>query len=65
MTFDRKQANITGPLVRSLSCSSSENLMKKAQHEIMVNSQGQLDRFSCFVSSLATPQKHIITSPDT
>jgi len=39
--------------------------MKKALHEITANSQGHLNPFSPIVGSLATPQRHIITSPDT
>jgi len=42
MTFDRTQANITGPVrvFRGSYCPSFENLMKKAPNEITVNSQG-------------------------
>jgi len=42
MTFDRRLANITDPvlLFRDLFCSFSENLMKKALHEITANRQG-------------------------
>jgi len=36
MTFNRRLANITGPLIRGLYCPSSQKLMKKALHEITV-----------------------------
>ena len=36
MTFDRRLANITGPLVQGLYCLSSQKLIKKALHEITV-----------------------------
>jgi len=36
MTFERRLANITGALVRGLCCPSSQNLIKKALHEITV-----------------------------
>jgi len=39
MTFDRRLANITALVVRRSYCSSSQNLVKKAMHEITVNSQ--------------------------
>jgi len=40
MTFDRRLANIAAPVIRGLYCPSSQNLAKKALHEITVNSQG-------------------------
>jgi len=39
MTFDRRLANITDPVVRGLHCPSTQNLIQKALHEITVNSQ--------------------------
>jgi len=39
MTFGCRLPNITKQVFRCLFCSSSENLMKKALHEIMANSQ--------------------------
>jgi len=65
MTFDRKLQNITDLVFRGLYDSSSENLMKKALHEITANIQGLPNPFSPIVSSLGTPQRHIITSPNT
>jgi len=61
MTFDRRLANITGPVLvfRGLYCPSSENLMKKALHKITA-----FNLFYPIVGSLATPQRHIITSTD-
>jgi len=38
MTFDRRLQNITELVFRDL-CFPSENLMKKALHEIMANNQ--------------------------
>jgi len=64
MTFDCRLPNITELVFRGLFCPSSENLMKKALHEITANSQGLLNPCS-IVCSLVTPQLHIITSPDT
>jgi len=42
MTFDRRLANITDPVLvfRGSDCPFSENLMKKALHEFTANSQG-------------------------
>jgi len=40
MTFDHRLPNIRAPVVRGLYCPSSQNLIKKALHEITVNSQG-------------------------
>jgi len=42
MTFDRRLANNADPVLvrRGLYCPFSENLMKKALHEITANSQG-------------------------
>jgi len=40
MTFDRRLANIAGPVVRGLFCPPTQILMKKALHEITVNSHG-------------------------
>jgi len=40
-------------------------VVKKALHEITVNSQGYLDPFSRIVGFSVTPQRHIMTSPDT
>jgi len=34
MIFDRRLANITGPLVRGLYCPSSHELINKALHEL-------------------------------
>jgi len=65
ITFDSRLPNITDLVFQGLYCPSSENLMKKALHEITTNSQGHLNPFSPIVGSLATPQRHIITSPDT
>jgi len=39
MTFDRRLANVTDPVVRDLYCPSTQNLIQKALHKIMVNSQ--------------------------
>jgi len=39
MTFDRRLANVTNPVVRGLYCPSTQNLIQKALHEITVNSQ--------------------------
>jgi len=39
MTFDRRQANVTDPVVRGLYCSSTQNLIQKDLHEITLNSQ--------------------------
>jgi len=39
MTFDRRLDNVTDPIVRGLYCPSTQNLIQKALHEIMVNSQ--------------------------
>jgi len=65
MRFHRRLANITAPVVRGLYWPFSQNLVKKALHEITVNSQGPLNPFSPIVGSLATSQRHIITSPGT
>jgi len=40
MTFGGGLANVRTTVVRSLYCNSSHNQMKKALHEITVNSQG-------------------------
>jgi len=40
MTFDGRLANVKIPVVRGLYYPSSQNLIKKALHEITVNSQG-------------------------
>jgi len=40
MTFDHRLAKIGAPVVCDLYCPFSEYLMKKALHEITVNSQG-------------------------
>jgi len=37
MTFERKSANFRASVVHGLYCPSSQNLMKKALHEITVN----------------------------
>jgi len=39
MTFDRRLANVADRVVRGLYCSSTQNLIQKALHEITVNSQ--------------------------
>jgi len=39
ITFDRKLANVTDPVVRGLYCPSTQNLIQKALHEITVNNQ--------------------------
>jgi len=39
MTFGRRLANMGAPVVRGLYYPSSQNLIKKALHEITVNSQ--------------------------
>jgi len=39
MTFDRRLANVTDPVVRGLHYPSTQNLLQKALHEITVNSQ--------------------------
>jgi len=62
MTFDSRLANIRAPVVRGLYCPSSQILIEKTLHEITVNSQGQLNRFSLTVGSSVTPQRHTITS---
>jgi len=64
MTFDRRPANVTDPVVRGLYCPFTQNLIQKALHEITVNSQSKLNLFSPIVRSLAILQRHIITSPD-
>jgi len=64
MTFDRRLANVTNPVVRGLYCPSTQKLIQKARHEITVNSQSHLNLFSPIVRSLAILQRHIITSPD-
>jgi len=40
MTFDCRLANVSALLVRGIYCPSSQNLLKKALHEITVNIQG-------------------------
>jgi len=40
MTFDCRLANMTGLVVRTLSCPYPQNLIKKALYETTVNSQG-------------------------
>jgi len=40
MTFDGRLANIRAAVVHVLHCPSSQNLIKKALHEITVNNQG-------------------------
>jgi len=40
MTFDGRLANVRAPVVRGLYCHSSQNLIKKALHEITLSSQG-------------------------
>ena len=67
MTFDRSFTNIAEPVLvfRGLYCPSFEYLLKRALLEIRANDQGWLNPFPPIVSSLATPQQHIITSPDT
>jgi len=63
MTFDRRLANITGLIVRSLCCPYTDKNLIKFLHEITVNSQGQLNPYSSIVRSLATPPTahHYIT----
>jgi len=39
MTFDRKLANVTDPVIRGLYYPSTQNLIQKSLHEITVNSQ--------------------------
>jgi len=39
MTFDRRLANVTDPVVRGLYFPSTQNLIQKALHEITANSQ--------------------------
>jgi len=39
MTFGRRLANVTDPVVRGLYCPSTQHLIEKALHEITVNSQ--------------------------
>jgi len=65
ITFDRRLPYVTDLVFRGFYCPSSENLMEKALHEITANSQGELHPFSPIFGSLATPQRHIIRSPDT
>jgi len=64
MTFDGRIASIRATVIFSLYCSSSQNLIK-ILHEITVNNQGELDRFSRIFGFSVTPQLQIITSPDT
>ena len=64
MTFDRSLANITGPLARDLYCLSSQNLIKNTFMKWRQSSQGYPNLFSPIVRFLATPQRHIIASPD-
>jgi len=40
MTFGGRLAEVRAAVVRSLYCTFSHNLIKKALHEITVNSQG-------------------------
>jgi len=42
MTFDGRLANIRAAIVHVLYCASSQNLIKKALHEITVNSEASL-----------------------
>jgi len=63
MTIDRRLAHITS-LVRGLYCPSSQNLINKGPAWNQ-GSQGYLNPFYPVVLFLATPQRHIITSPDT
>jgi len=39
MTFDRRLAKVTDPIVRGLYCPTTQNLIQNALHEITVNSQ--------------------------
>jgi len=39
MTFDRRLANVTDPVVRGLYCPFTQNLIQKALHEITVKIQ--------------------------
>jgi len=39
MSFDRRLANVTFPVVPGLYCPSNQNLIQTALHEITVNSQ--------------------------
>jgi len=64
MRFACRLANIIGPVVRGSYCFPTQNLMKKALHEITLNSQTKLNLFSPIVPSLATLQRHNIASPD-
>jgi len=61
MTFDCGLANIRAAVLLPLLSKSD----KKVLHEITVNSQGYLNPFCRIVGSSVTPQRHIITSPDT
>jgi len=40
MTFDRRPADITGPVVLGLYCLPTQNLIKMALHEITAYRQG-------------------------
>jgi len=63
MTYDRRLANIDGPVVGGKIIPHSKS-DKNGSVEIKV-SQSYLNPFSSIVRSLVTPQRHIITSPDT
>jgi len=61
MTFDRRLANVTDPVLRGLFCPSTQNLIRKALFEVTAISQSKLNLFSPIVRSLATLQQHIIS----
>jgi len=49
MTFDRRLANVTDPVVRGLYCPSTQNRIQNALREITVNCQSYLNLFSPIV----------------
>jgi len=59
MTFDHRLTNVTDLAARGLYCPSFQNLIKKALHEITVNSQSLLNLFAPIVPSSAVLQRHI------
>jgi len=64
VTFDSRLENVRALVIRGSHCPSSQNLIKKALHEITVNSQGWPNLFSRIFVSSVTPQPLIITSSD-
>jgi len=66
MSFGSRLANVRAPIFRSLYCTSSQNLIKKALPEITANSQGLLKSlfsYRWFLSYAPTAHHNINLTP--